>query len=241
MWNDVFQEIKQYYEKYVIVGWTVDIKGMPPRVTSELEAVHREQFGGAHQLLLLMDSLEQEEFFYQNRGGHLCQKEGFYIYYNPECHKVIPEYVWNEKINSQETDAVEEIIQIAPREKPVAHYRDIVYGENVETASDSGKWVGVIAMFAAIALLFAILGTGIYQGRFSLDGVQQVVESMSNHVKIQKEEDAQEKSDVNESSQMMETQSEVEEIQSILKGMEAASEEESIPVEDVPGGEIIHK
>lgn len=83
VWNDVFREIKQSYENSVIVGWAVDIKGMSPKITEELESVHREQFGGVHQLILLMDSLEQEEFFYQSRNNHLRQKDGFYIYYDP--------------------------------------------------------------------------------------------------------------------------------------------------------------
>ena len=63
-WGEVFREIKRLYEEMIIVGWAIDVKGMLPKVTPELERVHREHFGGVHQLLFLLDTLEQEETFY---------------------------------------------------------------------------------------------------------------------------------------------------------------------------------
>lgn len=80
-WSDVFREIKRSYENSIIVGWALDCKGYPPRLTAELEAIHREQFGGAHQVLFLMDSMEGEEYFYLHKGNRLQPKNGFYIYY----------------------------------------------------------------------------------------------------------------------------------------------------------------
>ena len=82
--REVFRDIKRAYESYIIVGWALDIKGMPPKISMELEAVHREQFGGAHQVLFLLDSMERDEFFYITCKNHLRQKQGFYIYYEPE-------------------------------------------------------------------------------------------------------------------------------------------------------------
>jgi len=64
IWGEVFREIKRLYEDMIIVGWAVDMKGMLPRMTPDLERVHREHFGGVHQLLFLLDTLEKEEAFY---------------------------------------------------------------------------------------------------------------------------------------------------------------------------------
>ena len=75
-WSDIFREIKRSYENSIIVGWAMDIKGFSPCMTTELEHVHREQFGGAHQVLFLMDSVEGDEYFYINKGNRLQQKEG---------------------------------------------------------------------------------------------------------------------------------------------------------------------
>ena len=81
VWKDVFREIKRLYEDMIIVGWALDIKGMAPKVTPELERIHKEHFGGIHQLLFLMDTLEGEETIYVQKGNSLVAKDGFYIYY----------------------------------------------------------------------------------------------------------------------------------------------------------------
>lgn len=87
LWNDhtwayIYKQLKREYDSMVIVGWAMDIKGQLPNMTVRLENLHQSHFGGAHQLLLLMDSLEREEAFYSNRNGHLYRREGFYIYYD---------------------------------------------------------------------------------------------------------------------------------------------------------------
>ena len=79
-WSEVFREIKRLYEDMIIVGWAIDIKGMLPKVTPELERVHREHFGGVHQVLFLLDTIEQEETFYIHKDHKLIPKDGFYIY-----------------------------------------------------------------------------------------------------------------------------------------------------------------
>ena len=87
LWNDhtwayIYKQLKREYDSMVIVGWAMDIKGQLPNMTVRLENLHQSHFGGAHQLILLMDSLEREEAFYSNRSGHLYRREGFYIYYD---------------------------------------------------------------------------------------------------------------------------------------------------------------
>lgn len=85
VWNDqtwayIYQRLGQEHDSMAIVGWAMDIKGELPNLTIRLEALHRSHFGGMHQILFLMDSLEGEETFYGNRNGHLSRREGFYIY-----------------------------------------------------------------------------------------------------------------------------------------------------------------
>ena len=96
-WSEIFREIKRLYEDMIIVGWAVDIKGMSPRVTPELERVHREHFGGVHQLLFLLDTIEQEESFYIYKENKIVPKDGFYIY-----HKVRRKEIPNISIESAE-------------------------------------------------------------------------------------------------------------------------------------------
>lgn len=86
VWNDqtwayIYQQLKHEYDSMVIVGWALDIKGQLPNMTAKIEALHQNNFGGPHQVLFLMDSLEQEETFYCSRNEHLYRREGFYVYY----------------------------------------------------------------------------------------------------------------------------------------------------------------
>ena len=87
IWNDdswgyLYRKIRPEHENMIIVGWAVDICGHSPSMTAQLERVHQTYFGGTHQVLLLMDTLEREEVFFSNRNGYLKRREGFYIYYD---------------------------------------------------------------------------------------------------------------------------------------------------------------
>ncbi len=86
LWNDqtwayIYKQLKHEYDSMVIVGWALDIKGQLPNMTARLEKLHQSHFGGVHQILFRIDSLEREETFYGTRSGHLYRREGFYIYY----------------------------------------------------------------------------------------------------------------------------------------------------------------
>lgn len=81
-WGYLYRKIRPEHENMIIVGWAVDICGQLPSMTAQLERVHQTYFGGTHQVLLLMDTLEREEAFYSNRNGYLKRREGFYIYYD---------------------------------------------------------------------------------------------------------------------------------------------------------------
>ena len=267
VWNDVFSEVKRSFENSVIIGWAMDSKGMPPRLTAELEAVHREHFGGAHQLLFLLDSIEQEEYFYQARAGHLRQREGFYIYFDNECvyNNVIPEEVWMAK--KKEHDSSQRVQEekaegyVVPM--PRARYRDIINAQQEQTMPQGGSWISSTAIIAAIVLLVAIAGTAVRQGRISIEGIQQAVESLSERVHIQEKPEAasgtQQQAETAPDTQNMEetsaeaqkepetsvgegkeagTQDESQSVETMLRNMEAAQQTPDITVEEVQGGEI---
>lgn len=77
----------------VIVGWALDHRGCLPNMTKQIEQFHQTHFGGVHQTLFLMDTLEKEETFFSIRNGHLYRREGFYIYY--DRHAAVKLKRWN--------------------------------------------------------------------------------------------------------------------------------------------------
>lgn len=172
-WSDIFREIKRSYENSIIVGWAMDIKGFSPCMTTELEHVHREQFGGAHQVLFLMDSVEGDEYFYINKGNRLQQKEGFYIYYSRELRKMRTADV---TVEFPKISRAREVVQ--PQASVKAHYRESMQEKN----STGNRKASSYAMTAAILLLLGIVGAGIWQDRIKLSGLEQVIETMSHQI-----------------------------------------------------------
>ena len=78
-WGCLYRKLCPEHDKMVIVGWAVDICGQFPGMTAQLEYIHHNYFGGTHQVLMLLDSLEREEVFYSNKNGYLKRRMGFYI------------------------------------------------------------------------------------------------------------------------------------------------------------------
>ncbi len=86
VWSRVFAEIKKSYEELIIVGWAFRQEDFPAEPTPMLENIHREHFGGAHQLMFLLNRTEQEENFFIKKNNHLKKKTGFFVYYRMNGH-----------------------------------------------------------------------------------------------------------------------------------------------------------
>ena len=174
-WSDVFREVKRSYENSIIVGWAMDQKGYAPSMTPELEAIHREQFGGAHQVLFLMDSIEGEESFYINKGNWLQKKEGFYIFYARELRQVCPPEVVVEmpkRARMGTVPASEPKTDRAQYRKQIKEKKRV--GEKETTSATS------YAMTAAVALLVVIVGLGVVQDRIHIPGLEKTMQTIAS-------------------------------------------------------------
>lgn len=130
IWAYIYKRLKDEYDSTVIVGWALDNRGQLPDMTQRIEAFHRTHFGGVHQTLFLMNTLENEEAFYSSRNGRLYRRDGFYIYYDssvPACPK--RETALQKAASAPETPAADE------REEQAA----AAEAEFKHTASAAGK------------------------------------------------------------------------------------------------------
>lgn len=245
-WSEVFRDIKRTYESYIIVGWALDIKGMPPKISMELEAVHREQFGGAHQILFLLDSMERDEFFYITCKNHLRQKQGFYIYYEPEyVRRVdveletldrherenasdwrisdhIPDWrVDNEETTQERRTEKREKPQTREREKP--KYRQML--KESEKKPEQRQSVSYV-MSAAVVLLIGIIGVGAYRTRNQMYDLQHAINTISFQKQDTEEAVKQQPETENRDNTDTSTQENTE---------TKSTETMSIPVDEVPG------
>lgn len=115
LWNDqtwayIYRQLRREYDNMVLVGWAMDIKGQLPNMSMRVEQLHQRNFGGTHQVLFLMDSLEREEAFYDSRNGHLHRREGFYVYYDKAASYV--------KGGETDTEIVQEEAFVCAEEMP---------------------------------------------------------------------------------------------------------------------------
>lgn len=180
-WSDIFQEIRRAYDNSIIVGWAMDHKGFSPQMTPELESVHREQFGGAHQVLFLMDSVEGEERFYMNKGNSLQQKEGFFVYYDP---------VQRQACEPEVTVEVpgETVFRGGKSRLLLGGSRESEQSVEVKEERTGGVRGKTYAAAVAVFLLAGLAGIGFYQNRIKLSNLENAVSVMGSHLEMLKGE-----------------------------------------------------
>ncbi len=183
-WSEVFREIKRLYEDMIIVGWALDIKGMTPQMTPDLERVHREHFGGVHQLLFLLNTLEQEETFYIYKENKLVSKDGFYIYHKARSKERIvptpvredaPQMMLPEKNSGfrRVRSQVEVDFEVAEQEaRRGGRYRQLMQ-EQKKPEKDNGN----IGIAVAVAILVFIIGVGVYENSGGILGKEDSIET----------------------------------------------------------------
>lgn len=196
IWGDVFREIKRLYENMIIVGWALDIKGMSPKMTPQLERLHREHFGGAHQLLFLLDSLEQEETFYTYKENRLIPRDGFYIYHHARRQEVpdvntqkrmkepipikvkdVPQEAYQKVSRYKHKESQPEVdIELEIPDMPKGKggkYRQLIQ----ENGSNKIEENGNLGLAIAVAMLVFVVGVGIYENRGDIWGQSGSIET----------------------------------------------------------------
>ena len=132
-WAYIYKRLKDEYDSMVIVGWALDHRGSLPNMTKQIEQFHQTHFGGIHQTLFLMDTLEKEETFFSLRNGHLYRRDGFYIYYDKHVSSGLkkPESLEEktEEINLPETDELTFMQQDEPVPVEKENLNDILEEE----------------------------------------------------------------------------------------------------------------
>lgn len=173
VWSEVFREIKRLYEDMIIVGWAMDARGMSLKMTPDLERVHREHFGGVHQLFFLLDTLEQEETFYIYKENKVVFKDGFYIYHKARSKEGKERPLNQEHISvavlpekNRGLRMLEPEVEVEVSEKEIRRggkYRQMMQ-EQKKPERDNGN----IGIAIAVAMLIFVIGVGVYENSDSI-------------------------------------------------------------------------
>lgn len=157
IWSKVFNEIKREYENQIIVGWAMERKGFMAEPNELIERIHQENFGGAHQLLFMINQQENEEYFYVRKNSRLKQKSGFFVYYTIEKNQL--KNVDEEAPFDFERDNEYEKVNVDISNEVILHrgkYRKMMEQQDLHE-TDRGNGIGsVIAVGAIAAIIIAI-------------------------------------------------------------------------------------
>lgn len=187
LWNDgiwayIYKQLRKEYDDMVIVGWAMDIKGQLPNMTIRLEALHQSHFGGAHQLLFLMDSLECEEAFYGNKNEHLYRREGFYVYYEKKEAAYIPKkdlpYEREEELERGAADEEPQVSapmtgDVGQEALPKGNYRRQVM------EAEEPRGLSAYVSTVMLALVVCVLGVSAYWNNEKMNSMEATLAQMN--------------------------------------------------------------
>lgn len=214
VWNDeswgyLYRKLKPEHENMIIVGWAIDICGQLPSMSAQLERIHQTYFGGTHQILLLLDTLEREEAFFCNRNGYLKRREGFFVYYDkgiPERIETVMENMKAEKRITEENGLYEEEV----RSRRQDSYRDYL---NKQKGTKQTSQPVYKRSYSSTMLLLVVIGALGYS-------------AFRNYEKMQNMEVALNQMDEYQTVMMTNTEKE---------NSENLEQEEPVKVEDIAG------
>lgn len=175
LWNDstwayIYKQLRKEYDDMIIVGWAMDIKGQLPGTTTRLEKLHQSHFGGEHQVLFLMDSLEREEAFYGNRDGQMYRREGFYVYYEK---KEAPVLVQKQEEGVKEQENISFSEDVEQNVLPRGNYRR----QSMETETTHG--IPAYASTVMLALVVCALGLSAYWNNEKMKSMEATLAQMN--------------------------------------------------------------
>lgn len=141
--EEICSLIKRHFDGLYLVGWFLDLKGNVPKLTPELERIHRNFFGGRDKVFLLSDSLNRDEKLFACENNAIWQKEGYYIYY--EKNPRMQEYMITRREEEQTTVNPEEVMDEA-----LKSYREILLKKEERTPQ---KFRGVFYVTSCLLLV----------------------------------------------------------------------------------------
>lgn len=226
VWNDtawayIYKQLKKEYKNMVIVGWALDHRGRFPVMSKRMEALHQAHFGGARQILFLMDTLESEDVFYSSRNGHLYQRDGFYIYYDnsvPACpkrakkkkpdrvdaepeedfaeflHETEQKEAESDKLKqtaSDETHSEEAEPELEDRIKDFSRVRQQGDYRRRLEEKENESWVPSYSSTIALAAVICLLGVSAYRNHRQMNEMESVLAQMNQPQNVSAEESAQ--------------------------------------------------
>lgn len=88
-WSHVYKKMQEYFDhddpdrSMKVLGWCMLLSGGSAKMNTDLERVHRIHFKESKPLMLKIDTLDKEDQLYIYEKNSLREKDGYYIFYEP--------------------------------------------------------------------------------------------------------------------------------------------------------------
>ncbi len=171
VWSEIYSTIKQYFNKYMIVGWFLNRRSSCHEVDSQLSKIHIDNFPGTDKILFLSDVTEKEEAVYHVENAILTEQPVYYVYY--ERNVDMQEYMTAGKEGEEQPQSVDAGLE----DKAPESYRAILRERKEES---SGKHVIGILYGACtfLAVVILMIGVAMMNNYDKIAGLEQLVSDL---------------------------------------------------------------
>lgn len=150
-WSEIYEQVKEYFPDLTVVGWFLSRMGFSTAINDKIEKVHVDNFPGNDKVLLVTDSLENDEAFYMYQKGQLVRQKGYYIYYSKN--EAMQAYIIHQRGDMTDTENNE----IRRKDEEIIKaYRD----KNGKASAQKSEGVNLLYVASSFVVL-AMLAMGI--------------------------------------------------------------------------------
>ena len=147
-WEYIYQEMKQYFDQQVIVGWFLGRPGFPLKISHTVEAAQRKYFSGRDKVLYLWDPEEGEDAFFAYEQGAFQKKEGYYVYY--EKNLAMQEYMVCQREQTREAQGgIQEMGESLQMSREAEETTQDPVAEGKDAAQDAREYTASAKEFVA--------------------------------------------------------------------------------------------
>lgn len=145
-WGDLYQQCEKYFPNQEIMGWFLAKPGFAVEKNAVMEETHRTYFSGAEKVLFMLEPLEGESAFFGFDGNRFTKQSGYYIYY--EKNAPMREFIMGRNVE-QKKGQTEEKPDIA-----VANFRKILQEKREKNAKRKKMAISYSTKVAVALVLF---------------------------------------------------------------------------------------
>lgn len=142
-WSEIYENIKKYFNDVEITGWFISKAGIGFDITEDIEIIWKENFQGEDKVLVMFDSLENEEAIYLYADDFAKKQKGYYVYY--ERNEEMQNYMIDNKNGYKEE-------QVVP-ERAIKEVRQVINNKKIKHKKSNIKLTYIATMLMAIILL----------------------------------------------------------------------------------------